>query len=313
MDFIRPITITPSLLTTTNVTETDETEWDSAAAPYALNDVRMVTTTANGASVATHKIYKSTAGSNNADPTESTTYTSSGTEVLWWDVVSSTNRYKMFNEIVQEQTERTGGIDVEITPGAYTNSLALINVDAASVDITMTSTADGVVYSESYSLVSPSGITDWYAYYFTPIERAREFVITDLPPYTDAVVDVDINDTGLAKCGALVLGNFFNIGQSLHGSQFGIIDYSVKNTSATGKITVAAGAYAKRSSVDVFCETRKTSEIGRQLTDILNVPVVWVADANNDLTIIYGYYREFNEILNDSQNSMCVLQIEGLT
>lgn len=314
MEFIRPVQITTGVLTYSNVAEDDADEWDSDDAPYADDVVVMVTTTANGASEATHKVYRSTAGSNNADPTLRTTYTADDAEVFWWEVVGSTNRYKMFNEVIQEQTVNAGGIEVEITPGVYTGSLALLNVSAASVDIVMTSTADGVVYNESFSLTSYSGINNWYAYFFTPIERINDLYVDGLPLYLDATIAVDIvADTGDAAVGALVLGNTFVIGQSLHGSQFGIVDYSRKSISPSGMIAVTAGAYAKRSMVDVMCDTNRTAEIGKQLASVRSTPVVWVGDRNNELTIIYGYYAEHELILSDYRSSLCTLQIEGLT
>lgn len=313
MKFIKPITINDAIVTDSNVPESDEIEWTSAGAPYAANAVRMVTTTANGASEATHMIYRSTAGSNNEDPTERTTYVSGDTTVFWWEEVSPTNRFKMFDSVVQEQTELAGGIVVELTPGEWTNSLALINVDGSDVDIVMTSTADGEVYNENFSLTSYSGIQDWYAYYFTPIERMTELVITELPVYLDATIEVSINSSGTAKCGSLVLGMFFDIGLSLNGAQFGIIDYSVKSTDAEGRVTITERAYAKKAQVDVLVETARMSQVGIALTDILNVPVVWTANENDSNTVIYGYYKEFQTVYSDYRSSMCALQIEGLT
>lgn len=305
MFVISPVAITDAVLTGSNVTEADATEWLIGTA-FTAGQTCMVTTTANGAVTATHGIYTAVINNTGNDPT-----IDDGTN---WTLTSYTNRFKMFDGVVQSQTVFAGGITVELTPAAYTNSLALINVDAATVDVVMTSTADGEVYNESYSLTSYSGINNWYLYFFTPIERVTELVITDLPSYLDATIDVAINDTGDAKCGELIIGNVYEIGDSLHGANLGIIDYSVKNTNATtGEITIAPGAYARRSQIDVLCSTMETPFIYNFLSSIRSTPVVWVADSNNGATVIYGYFREYNVILSDYTNSLVNLQIEGLT
>jgi len=304
MYFIKPISITDPILTASNVTEADAAEWLSGTA-FTIGQTCMVTTTANGASVANHRIYTAQGSTTGDDPT-----VDDGTN---WVSAGFTNRFKMFDSVVQSQTTRAGGIEVELTPGGYSNSLSLINVDAASVDVVMDSAADGEVYNQSFSLTAYSGITDWYAYYFTAIERTTRLLITDMPPYSDATVTVTINDAGTAAVGELVLGNFFQIGQSLNGASFGIIDYSVKNTAADGTISITQRAYARRSEVDVLCETSRTATINDTLASIRSTPVVWVADTNNSATIVYGYFREFNTIISDYRSSIVSLQIEGLT
>ena len=70
---IRPITIVDAIVTANNVTEADTTEWLSAT-KFSTGQTCMVTTTANGADVATHGIYTSIHPGNNSghDPTDAT-------------------------------------------------------------------------------------------------------------------------------------------------------------------------------------------------------------------------------------------------
>ena len=304
MKIIRPATIGDAELTSSNVTEADEAEYSSATT-YALNDLVMVTGTGGGAATATHKIYKSAAGSNTGnDPT-----TDDGT---YWTVVSSTNRFKMFNDIVQEQTVRAGGIDVTINISSVVNAIGLINVDAASATIVMTDATEGVVYNKTFSLVSTSSIQDWYAYFFEPIVRQTQLAVAGLPPYSSADIDVTLTDTGTAKCGACVLGQFADLGFSQHGASLGIIDYSVKATDATGRVTITPGDYVDTMEVDVILDTPKVGQVKTVLTEIRTTPVVWIAEDDNPDYVVYGYYREFDVIVSNPTLSRCALQIEGL-
>jgi hypothetical protein len=56
MKVIKSNTVTPTTLTATDVPENDASEWVTST-NYHVGDQAMVTTTANGAATATHKIY----------------------------------------------------------------------------------------------------------------------------------------------------------------------------------------------------------------------------------------------------------------
>jgi hypothetical protein len=348
MKFIKPLTITESLLTASNVPEAVAQTW-LIGTTYAEDELA-------GAAPVTGQpqaVYRSKASGNTGNALSNTTWWefvsyvypayNAGTTYTIGDIVSDltnhllykaktsgesgnaltntdkwsnegpTNRYKMFGTVVQDVTSRTGPIEVEITPAAWTNSLALVNVNGSSVDIIMTSTAEGEVYNETFDLTSDSGIQDWYAYFFTPIERFTNLFVTGLPVYLDATITVRINSSGTATCGACVIGNVFEIGLSLTGSGVGILDYSVKETDATtGFITVQERAFSARGRFDVLVDRSRRDAVNTALTNILNIPVVWAADEDNASTIIYGYYREFDIVFSDYKNHMCLLQIEGL-
>lgn len=304
MKIIRPTTVTESILTATNVAEADEAEWASGTT-YAINNLVMVTGTGGGAASATHKIYKSVQNANTGhDPT-----TDNGT---WWTEVSSTNRWKMFNEVVQEQTTNSGTIAVTLQSPDVINSIGLINVDCTTIDIVVTDATDGEVYNETYSMVFDSGIQDWYAYFFEPILRDDRLAVLDIPPYANAEIDITLTDAGTPKCGALVIGQYANLGFSQHGASLSIIDYSTKSTDTNGKVTVVEGPFANRMEVEVVMDTGQYAGVQKALTLLRSTPAIWVADENNSGSVIYGYYREFDIVVSNPTISRCYLEIEGL-
>ena len=300
MKVIKSQAVTDTTLTTTDVPENDYAAW-LVGTTYAAA-ARVIVTTPN-----IHNIYESVQGANTGnDPV-----TDDGT---WWTRVSSTNRWKMFNDVVQEQTTQADVIDVSITPAAVTTALAAINVDCATITVTMTDPIEGVIYDETFPMTSYSGITNWYDYFFTAINRKKELSVLGLPPYSAAVIDVTFNDSGeTAKVGALVLGTSATIGDSQYGASFGIIDYSTKEVDAQGKTTITAGTYSDEADIDVVIETGRFAEVKKILTDLRTTPSVWIAEDNTEGTIIYGYYREFDVLLTGPVVSMCTLSIEGLT
>jgi hypothetical protein len=297
MKIIRPVDVDDSVFQSSDVPEADYAAW-AGGTTYADEDRVIVTT-------GYHKIYESQQAANTGnDPT-----TDDGT---WWVEVSSTNRWKMFNAIVQEQTVQASEINTVLQSSTVVNSVALINLDATTVQITVTDSVEGLVYDETYTMTSYSGIQDWYAYFFEPIIRDTQLAVTDLPPYANADIGVTISSSGDAKCGALVIGQFAVLGLSQHGVSLSIVDYSTKTTDADGNVTIIDGAYSDKMEVDVVLDTAQIGQVKRTLTSLRTNPSVWVAQDNESDLVIYGYYREFDIILSNPTISVCSLQIEGL-
>jgi hypothetical protein len=297
MKIIRPVTIDDAVFQSSDVPENDYPAW-AGGTTYAAADRVIVTT-------GYHNIYESVqSGNTGNDPT-----TDDGT---WWTLISSTNRWKMFNAVVQEQTVQATQINTVLQSTSVVNSLALINVEGTTVVITMTDAVEGVVYNETFNLTSYSGIQDWYAYFFEPIVRKNQLALTDLPPYANASISVTVNAGADAKVGALVIGQFADLGLSQHGASLSIVDYSTKNTDAQGRITITDGPYADKMEVDVVLDTSQIGQANTTLSSLRTTPAVWIAEDNNDDLVIYGYYREFDIILSNPTISRISLEIEGL-
>ena len=303
MKIIRPVIVDDSIFQSSTVPEADQAEWLSGTT-YHVGDLVMVTTTANGAATATHKIYSSVHSNAGNDPT-----VDDGTN---WTEASSTNRWKMFNAVVQEQTVNATSINTVLQSPTVVNSMAFLNVDASTIEITITDAVEGVVYDETFTMTSYSGIQDWYSYFFEPIIRKDQLALTDLPPYANASIEVTINSSADAKIGALVMGQFADLGLSQHGATLSIIDYSTKTTDAQGRVTITDGPYADKMEVDVVLDTSQIGQANATLSSLRTTPAVWIAEDNNDDLVIYGYYREFDIILSNPTISRISLEIEGL-
>jgi len=291
--------ITDSTLTSSSVPETDHAAWSSGTT-YALDDYVIVTTPN------IHKIYKSKQNSNlNNDPVTDTTAT-------WWSDEGSTNRWKMFNTTVQQQTLKSGGFNVVITPAAIISGLSVVNADCESITVLMVDPVEGTIWNETYSMISDSGITSWYDYFFTPITRDSDLAVLGLPPYATAVLTVTFTGSGDVKCGALVIGVAKTIGISQYGASFGIMDYSTKSTDSAGNVSILAGSFSDTVDVDVIIETPRFAEVKKILTDARSVPSVWVVEEDTDGLIVYGYFREFSILMTNPTVSLTTLSIEGL-
>lgn len=297
MELIRPMAIGDAALVSSNVPEDDYDAWDSGTT-YGQGD-RVIDTT-------THRVYESVQASNSAhDPV-----TDDGS---WWIDIGSTNRWAMFDGVVNAQTVNADSIEVVIQTTGRQNSLALFNVDADELQIVVTDPVDGEVYDETYSLTSDSGITDWYSWFFEPIERATEFSVIDLPAYTGATIAITLTGAGEVACGECVIGYARSIGDAQYGAGIGITDYSIKTFDDFGNASVVERAFSRRADFAVMVENSFVDQLMKLLAVYRATPIVYRGAAQFRSTLVYGFYRDFRIEIAYPEISICTMEIEGLT
>jgi hypothetical protein len=296
MKVISPITLTSGMITSSNAVETYSNY--AAGTTYAL-----------GAKVIYGNFtYESLVSSNvgnqpDISPTK-------------WLEIGPSNKWAMFDNRVDTQTTRATPLDVVITPSAVINSLALLNMDATSVIIDITDGANGPsIYSNTINLDDTS-ILDWYMYFFEPYDFRRDVVLTNIPPYSTAVINISIVNTGSTSAiGNVVLGNIAELGGTQYGVGVGIRDYSIKETDDFGNTTFLVRAFSKRMQAQVFLNNSSLNYVVRTLTSLRAVPAVWIGSESPELEplIVYGFYRDFNIDISYPTSSLCSIEIEGLT
>jgi len=296
MRIIKPVEITPAILTSSNVPETDYAAW-SAATAYAVGDEVMYN----------HRNYEALVAHTGANPE-----TDTSDPPKWLDL-GANNRWRMFDDKVGSLTEQTGSIAVDLQPGAVINSVALFNLLGRSATVTLTDPSEGIVYQRTVSLVD-AGVSDWYEWFFAPIGRQRDFVLLDLPAYGTATLSVTIdNASDTAAVGHLVMGRQAELGVAVYGSGVGITDYSRKETDDFGNSIVVERSFSKRAEFDVVVETPQIGRVQRLLASIRAQPVVWIGAEGYESTFLFGYYRDFQISISGPSVSDASITVEGLT
>ena len=300
MKLIRPVTVTNSILTSSNVPETDYTAW-SAATAYTVG-TRVIL-------VSTHKIYECLVANTNFSPNVNLT----GTTPKWLEI-GSTNKWKMFDTGWGSQTSISTPLTFVLAPAAIINSLALLNVSATSISVNVTVAGDSV-YSKTSAMFGAEEIIDWYGYFFEAITYKSDLVLTDLPPYSNGIITVSIINTGsTSKCGNCVVGTYYDLGATQYGATAGILDYSVKTTDSFGNTTVVKRTYAKRMTSNLMINNNIVDAVVNLLSAYRSTPLVWVgAESNYTSLIVYGFYKDFDVNIAYPDYSSCSLTIEGLT
>ena len=313
MIIIRPRDIPPAdlgdeVLAASNVPATDpgEDEWDSGTT-YSQGDIVTVLGT-------TQRRFESV-DDNNEDnfPPDSPND--------WLDL-GATNRWRMFDGGTGTITTNPESVEVTIEPDGFVNSLSFFTLDASEISIKVTQSGD-LVYEESVKIPLQTSSSNWYSYFFKTFgERFRDTVALNIPPVPDPVITITMSrEGGVAGIGLILAGRQQPLGTALYGSSVGIQDFSIKENDAFGNPTVVERAFVKRADLDVRLNSQDVSRVQRILAELRATPTVYIGspqaclfcpDPIHGETIVFGYYRDFDIVLQDRVSSSATLEIEGL-
>lgn len=291
---IRPMTITPETLVYSNVPEDDYTEWSAGTYP-SDTWVRH-----------NHRVWKALR--------ETSKEPGAADAANDWLDGGATNRYKCIDEKVGTQTERVGGIVVEVAASEFVNSVALLNVFANSIKVQMIDPVEGVVF-EREAFTYDAGVRNWWQYFFKPIRRRTDVVFDDLPLYAGVTLRIEINvpEETTARLGALIIGSRFDIGCARWGSSVGIRTHSIKEFDEWGNVFISKRPWAKRVELDLLIDTPRVDEVMEELAPLESEACVYIGHSRFTTTIAYGFYRDLMTVLSNPAKSECALTIEALT
>jgi len=301
MKIINPISIKDVNLTYSSIPEADYTPFNFSST-YGLGD-RSIVVSAN-----THQIWESIQGGNTGH------IPVGGTSDLWWVYVGTTNKWSMFDTSLTTQSSKLDEITVGINSLVRVDSVALMNVSASFARIVMTDPVDGVVYDKTTNLVQTGLISDWWSFFFSPIVRLKDFLASDLPPYSSANISITLTAIGNeVKCGACVLGMSREIGNVQYGAKAGIQDYSVKQRDTFGNYSILERAFNKYSDVTLEVENTFIDEFQAIMADYRATPIIYSGSDTYNSLLIYGFYKDFSVVISYPTISICSMTLEGLT
>lgn len=288
-------TAAAGVFVSSNVPETDYAAY-AAGTSYAVS-ARVI-------DPANHLVYESKVASNLGNPLTDTTK---------WLKIGATNRWKMIDAYNNTQTENLDSIVLAVKSPGISRALYLGNLDADEVTVTVTDATEGVVYTETQSLVVSDSGSSFFAWCFKRIRRRTYFITTLLPVYANATVTITISKPGsVAKCGMCALGPLIDIGLSEFGLSSEIKDYSSTTFQFDGTSSTVVRGYAKRMSVDVEIDNQMIDSVQEELSNFRQKVVVFIGTVLYGSAIVCGRYSSFKNVIAGVNHSKMALQIEGV-
>lgn len=294
MKLIRPFAVTSASLTT-NVPET--------LPEYAVSGTYALA--AQVRSATTNHAYESLVAGNIGNAL---------TDASKWLDLGATNRWAMFDTVNGTTTTLASPLDVTVAVTGRADGIALLGITGESVQIIVRDSAATIVYDQTTSLISDSGISSWYDYFSEDIAYITDVVVTDLPLYTNPTIQVIITSgSGAVSVGTMVVGQVRDLGGTVYGARAGIQDYSRKETDDFGNYTLVQRAFAKRSSSKIVCDNTEVDAIFSLLATYRATPVVWIGSDDYSHTWLFGWARDWSIEIVIADQSYLSLEIEGLT
>jgi len=303
MRVIKPVQVDDTSLISSNIPEPDtargEVVW--SAGTYDTGE-RVI-------KISTHKLYECVADPSTADDPEVGVLKT----VPTWVIVSPTNRFAMFDSVISTKTFGGDDIIVDIDADSVTDSIAGFNITGASfINITVTDPFDGIIYDQDINMNDNELITDWHQYFFSPIVNRRDFFRINLPTFRAASIKLTVSG-GNVSIGDVVIGNQIVLGEANYGSSVQLLDFSQTDEDSFGNISVISGRKAKLVTFDVTIPRGRVNFVFNTLSELTTIPSVWIGDdGGDDPTLVFGYYRNFQNNISTPTITDATLEIRGL-
>jgi len=237
-----------------------------------------------------------------------------------WGDLGATNKWKCLDYFVSSQTENESEIDL-VLEATRCNYVGVFGVEAHDLLVEVIDPDSGeVIFSDSrYLQVDGSS---WFDYFFSDIEF-KPTALVETPISTGTMhYHVKLTLGGMVKLGMVIIGRGNVLGTSIWSPRVGIRDFSVKETDEqTGYTYLSQGPFADRMEFDFQVPTNDVDRVRRVLASLRAIPCIWVGNnkyqneamsTDFESLIVYGFYKDFDIVLQGPVYSECSITVEGL-
>lgn len=298
MRLIRPIPLGSSNIISTTISNTGSI-WNPGIT-YGINAIVM----------AGDSYFKSVQAANINHPI---------TDPAWWVFNGPLDTVAIFDKVVGSQTKAPGSFSYLLQCNGRIDSIAFLNIAAKFIRIkvsvpTGAESPDLLLYDEIFDLTVTSGINNWHAYYFEELKSKKNLVVLNLPTVYNAKIEFEvINPSSIAKVGEVVIGQQLFLGRTQYGSGVGITDFSKKERDVFGNYQIVERPFSKRGNFNVMIDNNFIDELQETLASLRATPTLYLGVDEYYSTHIFGFYKDFNLVIEHFNETQCSLEIEGLT
>lgn len=265
LNVIVPVTVTDSILISSTAPETDYAEW-SAGTTYAAGERVIVATT--------HRIYESgQAGNLSKDPTDILNRTGAPP---WWFEVKPTNRWAMFDGLINTATTITTPLTVVLQPG-FAGAIYLSGLIGENISVSIKDAPGGeIVFTHSETLEN-SMPPDYWEHFFSPFRQQDDLLLTGIPPYSNMEITVTISSTsGNVACGFFAVGDLRPLGMTEFDAEAQPKTYSYIGEDNYGNTKIIQRPSAKNMRLTAEVDIDNADYVEETVRGLQDVPAVWI-------------------------------------
>lgn len=277
-------------------------DWTSILVPTVITSAMITAMTANGVAVpedltatwnsgttysigqrvhstSTHRVYESLKDTNlNHDPTVLTNQTTAAGVGTWWLDIGPTNKYAVFDALINTKTEGASPLEITLAPGAF-NGFALYGLDADTIAVEALSAPGGdVIYTTDGDIpLEGSMPADFYEYFFDPFKPQTQFIATNIQPYGSSEITLTLKKgTGSPKVGMWAIGDMKPVGMPEKNSSFEPRTYAYIAEDAFGNTVIKKRPNAVNLALQLKVPLEDADDINQTIEDLLGTPVAVV-------------------------------------
>lgn len=242
------------------------------------------------------------------------------TDTNYWIPIRPTNFYACLDDGTSTQTSGvlTDGqyIIQYVLDASKCDAIALFNCAGETATFSLKTDSGTEVWSSTVGIFYKES-NSWSEFFFEEPVR-RPTIYQNMPLFYGTQLTVTITGTTQALCGELKIGRLKELGVSLWGAQWSIVDYSKKETNDYGVTYLSQGKYHDRLTLSVFIETKNVDAVKSFLTQYRATGLVFICDNSKSgetmmqIMIVYGFYKDLSIVLQGAVQSDCSIEIESL-
>lgn len=289
---IKPLAITPAMLVSSDAAVESVPAW-AVGTTYGAGESHRV--------IDDNKIWQSLQAANTGHkPADSPT---------WWEVVSATNPWRMFDLSSNSQTQRDNTLTVKLRPGTIVTALAAVGLQGVSViRVRMVSDAYGLVSEqEIVRRRLPFGRGFWHWCYGRRSEPLTSY-ITSLPSFVDAEITIEFEGSSELGVGTLLLGTVSTWGLGVRtGMSLDLQSFSTKDRDKWGATKLVRRIPSDGQKIPMVLSRAETVPFYRFIASLDGLPALWITEVE----AVYGFHEAFNVLIAYKNASEAQLTIQG--
>lgn len=253
-----------------------------------------------------HKIYQSVVAGNAGNAL---------TDATKWSYVSPTNKYKAVDTSNSTKTAKANLMSFVFTPGQALSVVALLNLTGGlTARVRMIDGTYGTVYDTTTDVSALPSAPAWWSFWFGTRTSRSNLILKNLPTFPNAAIHIDITGTSALAVGVILMGQAQTIGNDInYGARVGIRDFSVIETNAYGDDVLLPRSFAKRGSFTVTIDRTEVDPTQEYLADLRATPCLYIGSECYQATSIFGFYQDFDILIERYSTSECSIEIKGMT